>query len=56
MKRDRIVVLSGPLQGQEFEIDGALQIGRNPDSNLFLDDLQVSVVTRLLSVVLPECL
>jgi len=42
MSRERIVVLSGTQQGKGFEIHGAVTIGRNPDSTIQLDDLQVS--------------
>ena len=42
MAEQQVVVLSGGLQGQTFPIRGKLTIGRNPDSSLQLDDLQVS--------------
>jgi HD-GYP domain-containing protein (c-di-GMP phosphodiesterase class II) len=42
MATERLVILSGPLQGQVVQIDGALTIGRAPDNKLHLDDLQVS--------------
>jgi len=42
MARGRIVVLSGALKGKTFDIEGPLLIGRNPDSSIQLDDLQVS--------------
>lgn len=42
MERERVVILSGNLEGRIFEIAGPLLIGRNPDSAIQLDDLQVS--------------
>ena len=42
MKSERVIVLSGLSQGKTFEITGAVTIGRNADSNIFLDDLQIS--------------
>lgn len=42
MATERLVVLSGPLQGQTVPIEGVLSIGRAPDNALHLDDLQVS--------------
>jgi len=42
MATERLVVLSGPLQGQTVLIEGVLSIGRAPDNALHLDDLQVS--------------
>lgn len=42
MATERLVVLSGPLQGQTVPIEGVLSIGRAPDNKLHLDDLQVS--------------
>lgn len=42
MATERLVILSGPLQGQVLGIDGVLTIGRAPENKLHLDDLQVS--------------
>ncbi len=42
MATERLVVLSGPLQGQTVPIEGVLSIGRAPDNKLHLDDVQVS--------------
>lgn len=42
MRRERIVILSGPLQGKGFPVAGTLTIGRGPENGLSLDDLQVS--------------
>ena len=42
MTKERMVVLSGPQEGTVFEVEGALTIGRNPDSAIQLDDPQVS--------------
>lgn len=39
---ERVVVLTGPLKEQVFELDDLLSIGRGPDNSLHLDDLQVS--------------
>jgi HD-GYP domain-containing protein (c-di-GMP phosphodiesterase class II) len=39
---ERLVVLSGPLEGQAIAIEGVVSIGRSPDNSLQLDDLQVS--------------
>lgn len=37
-----LVIVAGPQQGRRIPIQGQLSIGRNPDSGLQLDDLQVS--------------
>jgi HD-GYP domain-containing protein (c-di-GMP phosphodiesterase class II) len=42
MPLERLVVLNGPLEGQGFEVEGALTIGRSPENKIHLDDLQVS--------------
>ena len=42
MKREYLVLLSGPLQGTERDIVGSLTIGRSPENGLQLNDLQVS--------------
>jgi HD-GYP domain-containing protein (c-di-GMP phosphodiesterase class II) len=42
MSSDCLVALTGPLQGKQFPINGSLSIGRNPENQLQLDDLQVS--------------
>ena len=42
MRDERMVVVSGPLQGKIFVLKGSLTLGRNPDSGIHLDDLQVS--------------
>ncbi|HEO70783.1 MAG TPA: FHA domain-containing protein, partial [Candidatus Hydrogenedentes bacterium] len=42
MAQEHLVVLSGTLKGHKIPIQGQLTIGRNPDSGLQLDDLQVS--------------
>ncbi len=42
MSEEKLVVLTGPLREREYPIDGRLTIGRNPDSDLHLDDLQIS--------------
>lgn len=42
MSGERVFVLNGPLEGKILELQGTLTIGRNPDSGLQLDDLQVS--------------
>ncbi|NJL73481.1 MAG: FHA domain-containing protein [Candidatus Competibacteraceae bacterium] len=39
---ERLVVLSGPLEGHAIAIEGVVSIGRSPDNSLQLDDLQVS--------------
>ncbi|MCF6287465.1 MAG: FHA domain-containing protein, partial [Candidatus Hydrogenedentes bacterium] len=42
MRKERVVVLTGPLQGKSFDINTKLSIGRNPDNDLQLEDLQIS--------------
>ncbi len=42
MAHERIVFLSGPRQGDTFEIEDTVIIGRNPTSSIYLDDPQVS--------------
>ncbi|HNR35604.1 MAG TPA: FHA domain-containing protein [Candidatus Hydrogenedentes bacterium] len=42
MAHERIVFLSGPRQGNAFEIDDTVVIGRNPSSSIYLEDPQVS--------------
>ncbi|MDQ1257419.1 MAG: hypothetical protein QG656_2023 [Candidatus Hydrogenedentes bacterium] len=42
MADEHVVITSGTLQGKRIPIEGKLTIGRNPDSGLQLDDLQVS--------------
>ena len=42
MSSPYLVVLTGSLQGRRVPIEGQLTIGRNPDSGLQLDDLQIS--------------
>jgi HD-GYP domain-containing protein (c-di-GMP phosphodiesterase class II) len=42
MKREYLVLLTGPLQGTERDIVGSLTIGRSPENGLQLNDLQVS--------------
>jgi len=42
MKREYLVLLTGPLQGSERDIVGSLTIGRSPENGLQLNDLQVS--------------
>ncbi|MBX3177398.1 MAG: FHA domain-containing protein [Candidatus Hydrogenedentes bacterium] len=42
MRKERVVILTGPLQGSSVEIKGKLSIGRNPDNDLQLEDLQIS--------------
>ncbi|MCP4644382.1 MAG: HD domain-containing protein [bacterium] len=42
MSSERIVVVSGPGQGERVPINGTLSIGRSPDNLLQLNDLQVS--------------
>lgn len=42
MAQARIVILSGALEGQAFEIAGPITIGRNPDNIICLDDKLVS--------------
>ncbi len=42
MKKERVVILTGPLEGKAFEIINKLSIGRNPDNDLQLEDLQIS--------------
>lgn len=39
---ERVVMLTGPLKDQTFELDDMLSIGRGPDNAMHLDDLQVS--------------
>ena len=42
MSDDRLIVVSGPLAGKEYTVDGPVTIGRSPESTIFLDDRQVS--------------
>jgi len=42
MAQEQLVALTGPEAGKAFPINGALTIGRNPDSSVQLEDLQVS--------------
>ena len=42
MKKESVVVLSGPLEGTRFELDGSATIGRNTENTIHLDDLQIS--------------
>lgn len=42
MSEERVVVVSGVLEGKEFLLSGSLSIGRNADNAIFLDDKQVS--------------
>lgn len=42
MLHSHLVVMTGPLQGQTFPISGSLSIGRSPENDLQLNDLQVS--------------
>jgi hypothetical protein len=42
MANERLIVMSGPRQGESFEIIGSLSIGRNQDSGIVLEDPQVS--------------
>jgi HD-GYP domain-containing protein (c-di-GMP phosphodiesterase class II) len=42
MRKERVVILTGPLQGRSIEITRKLSIGRNPDNDLQLEDLQIS--------------
>lgn len=42
MKKERVVILTGPLQGNTIEINNRLTIGRSPDNALQLEDLQIS--------------
>jgi len=42
MKKESLVILSGPLKGTQFELDGSATIGRNTDNTIHLEDLQIS--------------
>jgi len=42
MSSECIVVQSGPLEGQKFELEGELSIGRGADNQIQLDNLEVS--------------
>ena len=42
MRKERVVILTGPLQGTAIDISAKLTIGRNPDNDLQLEDLQIS--------------
>ncbi|MBI3117094.1 MAG: FHA domain-containing protein, partial [Candidatus Hydrogenedentes bacterium] len=42
MRNERLVVLSGALKDKTFVLKGSLTVGRNPESGIHLDDLQVS--------------
>ncbi len=42
MKREYLVLMTGPLHGTERDIVGSLTIGRSPENGLQLNDLQVS--------------
>ena len=42
LKRECLIVMTGPLQGAQIDIVGSLTIGRSPENSLQLNDLQVS--------------
>jgi HD-GYP domain-containing protein (c-di-GMP phosphodiesterase class II) len=42
MANERLVVLNGALEGQAFDLNACITIGRNPGNTIQLDDLQVS--------------
>lgn len=42
IRKERVVILTGPLQGSVVDIKQKLSIGRNPDNDLQLEDLQIS--------------
>ena len=42
MGDERLIVVSGPLAGKEFTVDGPVIIGRSPECTIVLDDKQVS--------------
>jgi HD-GYP domain-containing protein (c-di-GMP phosphodiesterase class II)/pSer/pThr/pTyr-binding forkhead associated (FHA) protein len=42
MSKDRLIILSGPLAGQTFDLSAPISMGRNPDNTIQLDDPQVS--------------
>ncbi len=42
MAEEHLIILSGSREGQKIPIRGQLTIGRNPDSGLQVEDLQVS--------------
>ena len=42
MRKERVVIVSGPLQGKVIDIKTSLSIGRNPGNDLQLEDLQIS--------------
>ena len=50
MSKERLVVLTGPLQEKSFDIVEPITMGRNPENVIHLDDLQVS---RMHAVVEP---
>ncbi len=42
MRNEKLVVLTGALEGKVIPIKNSISIGRNPDNDLQLDDLQIS--------------
>lgn len=42
MSKERVLVISGVLEGKEFRLNGSLTIGRSPDNVIALADSQVS--------------
>lgn len=42
MRKERVVILTGPMQGRAIEITRKLSIGRLPENDLQLEDLQIS--------------
>lgn len=42
MSKERLVVLTGPLQGRTVEVGDNLTIGRSPENALQLNDMQIS--------------
>ncbi len=42
MEPDCLIVLTGAMNGKKYPLEAEITIGRNPDSTIFLDDMQVS--------------
>ena len=42
MGQERVIIISGDLQGREFTVEEPITVGRNPENTIVLDDRQVS--------------
>ena len=42
MIRERLVLVSGPMEGTNVDLTGTLTVGRSPENGLQINDIQVS--------------